>query len=118
MYKNKDRNYAYDYPRLSRDNFIADFYKRKHEFDTKLTFEKMNKKTIELDVRNEGVSKTKIHSLSKHWDFHLHNDINLHDAVLLQMAISEIIKVDYKEIILPISPYKHVNINKLSYNKL
>ncbi len=118
MHRNKDRNYANDYPILNRDNFIADFYERKHEFETVLTFDNMHEKTIELDVRNKGVSKTKIHSLSKHWDFHLHNDINLHDAILLKMAISEIIKVDYKDIILPLSPYKHVNINKLSYNKL
>jgi hypothetical protein len=117
MYKNKDRNYAYDYPTLNRDNFIADFYERRNEFETKLTFENMHKKTLELDVRNKGISKTKIHSLSKAWDFHLHSDIFLHDSVLLKMAISEIIKVDYKDIILPLEIFKHVNIDRLVYNK-
>jgi hypothetical protein len=118
MYRNKDRNYAYDYPILKPDNFIADFYKRRHEFETVLTFENMHEKTVELDVRNEGISKTKIHSLSKAWDFHLHSDINIHDGVLLKMSISEIIKVDYRNIILPLEIYKHVNIDKLSHNKL
>tara|TARA_R100000278_G_scaffold122699_2_gene109578 strand:+ start:3583 stop:3927 length:345 start_codon:yes stop_codon:yes gene_type:complete len=112
------RNYSYDYPILKRDNFIADFYQRKHEFETILTFDNMHRKTLELDVRNKGISKTKIHSLSKDWDFHLHGDIFLHEAVLLKMAISEIINVDYKDIILPLEIFKHVNIDRLVYNKL